>query len=310
MSIDEIEVSKNDRTTSMHAPNPNQEGSFPVLVLDVKNGVSVPPRLGFKKMHWHDDLQFIIVTQGVVSIDCAGRHFSCARGHGALFNSGVPHRIIGVAGTEYMSFIFPEKLLGFFVGSDMAAFGVAPFVGAHAQPTMHFDLSASWHQEVLDELVCARNILIGGQASGVERYRACAHLLTAWSVYIQNVEQRMPTKAELATDERMKAFTCFIDENYGRDISLEDIARAGNVSKAECARCFKKIIRMTPYAYLLSYRINKAAELMHEGELNATAIARIVGFGSSSHFSTAFKKALGMTPREYMDEVRRQSGKS
>ena len=216
---------------------------------------------------------------------------------------------MGTAETAYMSFIFPEKLLGFFLGSDMAAFGVAPFVGAHAQPTLHFDLTAAWHREVLDELVRARAILIGGQASGVERYRACAHLLSAWSVYILNVEQRLPTKTELAVGERMKAFTCFIDENYGRDISLEDIARAGNSSKAECARCFKKILRTTPYAYLLSYRINKATEFMHVGELNATAIGRLVGFGSPSHFSTAFKKALGMTPREYMAEVRRQAGR-
>lgn len=94
-----------------------------------------------------------------------------------------------------------------------------------------------------------------------------------------------------------------------RGLSLEDIAKAENVSKAECARCFKRLIQTTPYAYLLSYRISKATELMHEGELNATVIARTVGFGSSSHFSTAFKKALGMTPKEYMNEVRKQLGR-
>lgn len=293
----------------MHAPNPNQEEAFPILVLDVRNGVSNPPRLGFKKMHWHDDLQFIIVTKGAASIDCAGDHFNCTKGHGALFNSGIPHRIMSDVGTEYMSFIFPEKVLGFFLGSDMAAFGVGPFVGPHAQPTMHFDLSASWHEEVLGELAMAREILINKEATGIERYRASAHILSAWSIYISNVKQRIPSKAERAADERMKAFTDFIDENYGRDISLEDIAKSANVSKAECTRCFKRLIQMTPYAYLLSYRINKATELMREQNLNATAIARVVGFGSPSHFSTAFKKALGMTPKAYMEAIRDTSRK-
>lgn len=307
-STDENIQRESAKTSSMHAPNPNQEEAFPLLVLDVRNGVSNPSRLGFKKMHWHDDLQFIVVTAGSAAIDCAGRHFNCAKGQGALFNSNVPHRIISDVGTEYMSFIFPEKLLGFFLGSEMMAFGVSPFVGAHAQPTMHFNLAAPWHLKVLDELDCARDLLINKEATGIERYRACAHLLSAWSIYILNVEQRIPTRAERAADERMKAFTLFIDGNYGRDISLEDIAKAGNVSKAECARCFKRLIQTTPYAYLLNYRISKATELMHEGELNATAIARTVGFGSSSHFSTAFKNALGMTPKEYMNEVRKQSG--
>ena len=226
---------------SVHAPNPNQEEAFPLLVLDVRNGVNNPPRLGFKRMHWHSDLQFIVVSKGLANIDCAGRHFNCAKGCGAFFNSNVPHRIMSDAKTEYMSFIFPEKLLGFFQGSEMAAFGVSPFVGPHAQSTAHFDLAAPWHREVLNELVRARALLASKKATGVERYRACAHLLAAWSVYVLNVEQRIPTKAERATNERMKAFTLFIDANYNRDISLEDIAKAGNVSKAECARCFKKL---------------------------------------------------------------------
>lgn len=226
---------------SVHAPNPNQEEAFPLLVIDVRNGVNNPPRLGFKRMHWHNDLQFIVVSKGSANIDCAGRHFNCAKGCGAFFNSNVPHRIMSDAKTEYMSFIFPEKLLGFFQGSEMAAFGVSPFVGPRAQPTAHFDLAAPWHREVLNELVRARALLASKKATGVERYRACAHLLAAWSVYVLNVEQRIPTKAERATNERMKAFTLFIDANYNRDISLEDIAKAGNVSKAECARCFKKL---------------------------------------------------------------------
>ena len=289
---------------ALHAPNPREERAFPVLVLDVHGGVSTPPRLGFGVMHWHDDLQFMVVTRGSAAIDCAGQHFCCTDGQGAFFNSGVPHRVVAGDGAQYTGFVFPAKMLGFFPGSDMAAFGVGPFVGPHAQPTAHFNLSAPWHAEVIDQLRRARDILVGGEASGVERYRACTHLLGAWATYIANVEQHRPTRAQLDADERMKAFTGFIAENYGRGISLDDIARSGGVSKTECARCFKRLVQTTPCAYLMGYRIDKATELMREGELGIAAVARAVGFGSPSHFSTAFKKAMGMTPGEYLRQVR------
>lgn len=288
----------------LHAPNPVGSESFPVLVLDVRDGVSTPPRLGFKQMHWHEDLQFIVVTGGKTKIDASGFHFECERGQGAFFNSGVPHRILSDREARYTSFVFPSKLLDFFPGSDMHAFGVAPFVGKHAQPVMHFSLEEPWHAQVLSNLKQARELLVGEEHSGSERYHGCVRLLNAWATYIANIQQVVPTKPEQAANERMKAFTLFVDQHFSEDITLDDIARAGAVSKAECARCFKRILNTTPYAYVLEYRISKSIDLMYEGNLNATAIAQRVGFGSSSHFSTAFKKSLGMSPREYMNAIR------
>lgn len=295
-----------ERTGSIHAPNPVLGDSFPVLVLDVHNGRSHPPRLGFKQMHWHEDVQFVIVNGGVIRVDCANDHFEASAGDGFFFNSGVPHRIMSDVESAYTSFVFPASLLSLVPGSEMAAFGVSPFVGPNARPVCAFGRSEAWHAEVLAALELARNLLVGGEASGKARYRACVSLLDAWSCYIDNVEERGVTRHVKVANERIKAFTSFIDQHYGGDISLEDIARAGDVSKAECARCFKEMLSTTPYAYLMDYRINRATELMRDGELTMTAIAREVGFGASSHFATAFKKALGMTPSSYREALREQ----
>lgn len=295
---------EDERHGSVYAPNPQQGDSFPVLVLDVRNGKSNPPRLGFKQMHWHDDVQFVVVGKGSVKVDCAEQHLVGVAGDGFFFNSGVPHRIMGDVESEYVSFVFPASLLSLVPGSEMAAFGVSPFVGPNAQPVVPFDGGEAWHTEVLEALGKARALLLGGAPSGRARYRACVHLIDAWSCYIENAEQRTVARRVKIANERVKAFTTFIDENYGREVSLEDIARAGDVSKAECLRCFKEMLSTTPYAYLLDYRINRATELMRENELTMTAIAREVGFGTSSHFATAFKKVLGMTPSAYLVALR------
>lgn len=299
-----------ERKRSIYAPNPQQGDAFPVLVLDVRNGRSTPPRLGFKQMHWHDDVQFVVVGAGTVRVDCANSHFKAAAGDGFFFNSGVPHRIMSDVDSAYTSFVFPASLLGLVPGSEMAAFGVSPFVGPNARPVCAFDRSEEWHACALASLGAARGLLLGDAPSGTDRYRACVCLLDAWSCYIGNVEEWGVTRHVKVANERIKAFTSFIDERYGSDISLEDIARAGDVSKAECSRCFKEMLSTTPYSYLLDYRIDRATELMRDGELTMTAVAREVGFGTSSHFATAFKKALGMTPSAYQAALREGGGDS
>lgn len=297
-------MSRKTDKQALHAANPVRGEGFPVLVLDVRNGVSNPPRLGFGKMHWHDDLQFIVVAQGVVFVDVAGVRIECGKGQGVLLNSRVPHRVLDGKENLRTSFVFPPKLLGFFSGSDMNAYGVSPYVGSRAQQFMHFDLSERWHIDVLDRLAQARELLVERTPSNVDRYCACAQLVQAWACYISNVVQTPPDRHILASNERIKAFVQFIEEHYADAISLDDIAGAGSVSKAECARCFKEMLQTTPYAYLLDFRISKAIELMRSGTMTATAIAGAAGFGSPSHFSTAFKKALGMTPSAYQAAIK------
>lgn len=204
------------------------------------------------------------------------------------------------------SFVFPPKPLGFFSGSDMFAYGVSPYVGPNAQQFMYFDLSERWHVDVLDCLTRASELLRGDNPSYVHRYRACAQLVEAWAHYIGNVVQTPPDHHALVLNERIKAFVQFIEAHYAESITLDDIADAGNVSKAECARCFKEMLQTTPYVYLHSYRISQAIDLMRENAMKATAIAQATGFGSPSHFSTAFKKALGMTPSAYQAAIKQQ----
>lgn len=293
--------------TTLHAANPVRDKGFPVLVLNVSNGVSNPPRLGFGKMHWHHDLQFIVIAEGTVCIDVAGQRIVCGKGQGILLNSCVPHRVLDGKDNLRTSFVFPPKLLGFFSGSDMSVYGVSPYVGPNAQLFMHFDLSERWHVDVLDCLARARELLSGGNSSHIDRYRACAQLVEAWAHYIGNVVQTPPDRHVLVSNERIKAFVQFIEAHYADAITLEDIAAAGSVSKAECARCFKEMLQTTPYAYLLDFRISRAIDFMRAGTMTATAIAQATGFSSSSHFSTVFKKALGMTPSAYQAAIKKQS---
>ena len=69
-----------ERRLDEHDPNPLAGEPYPVLVLDERDGVSVPYRERDALVHWHEDLQLVVVSQGVMDIDTPLGHFSCGEG--------------------------------------------------------------------------------------------------------------------------------------------------------------------------------------------------------------------------------------
>lgn len=289
-----------ERDRDQQAPNPLAADPFPLLILDVRDGVSNPPRLRNALMQWHEDLQFVVAARGTADIDTPIGHYECGEGQGAFFNSTTPHRVVGRSGSMYMSFVFPAKMLGFFPGSAMQERGVIPYVGDGARPAVYFDGSEPWHAEVIGHLLAAREEHLADGESAASLYRIAWEVVGAWAVYIAHVTPTPPSAATIRLNERMRAFLSFIEAHYGEQVSLDDIAAAGSVGKSECLRCFRKALGTTPVAYLNAYRVSEATEMMRAGEMTVTQIAFACGFSSASYFSKAFRAQVGMSPREYL----------
>lgn len=100
-------------------------------------------------------------------------------------------------------------------------------------------------------------------------------------------------------DQRIKHMLSYIQQNHKQKIALEDIARNSNLSRAECCRFFKRMTKLTPFEYLISYRISQSMTLLRESDLSITEIAYEVGFGSVSYFIEKFKKQTSCTPKEF-----------
>ena len=292
-----------DRLQSEHDPNPIAGEPYPVLVLDERDGVSVPYRERDALMHWHEDLQFVVVSQGVMDVDTPLGHLDCREGQAVLFNAGVPHRATGRMGSVCTSFLLPAVVLGFSPGSEMHVRAVAPYVAHGARPAYYFDDSKPWHAEVIEHLETAREAALRGDGGPAAHYRVVAELAGAWALYIANVEPEPASPADAVADKRMRSFVGFIERHYGQPVSLADIAGAAGVSKAECGRVFRSVLGTTPYAYLTEHRVRCAADMIREGSMSMTDIAHACGFGSASHFSKAFKEAMGVSPREYRKSV-------
>jgi AraC-like DNA-binding protein len=89
----------------------------------------------------------------------------------------------------------------------------------------------------------------------------------------------------------------------GPPIGLTELARQLAVSPAYLSDAFRRAEGVPPVRYQLRLRLVRAlAELPHADDL--TALALELGFSSHSHFTTAFRTAMGVTPSQYRRQVR------
>ena len=91
----------------------------------------------------------------------------------------------------------------------------------------------------------------------------------------------------------------FLAQNLAYDVDLNTIAAQASLSPYYFTRQFTAMIGMPPYRYLITLRIQRAAQLLRESDLTVTQILHRVGFHSPSHFTTTFRRHMGMSPTAY-----------
>ena len=96
----------------------------------------------------------------------------------------------------------------------------------------------------------------------------------------------------------------YIEMNFAEDISMEELAAKIHVHPSHLMRSFKKEKGITISNYRNLRRIKEAKELIRFSNLSMTEIAIMVGFSNSQYFSTFFKEAEGITPKEYRNKFK------
>src|SRR6059036_4338915 len=90
-----------------------------------------------------------------------------------------------------------------------------------------------------------------------------------------------------------------IDREYAQPLDVEALARDTNMSAGHLSRQFKLAYGESPYAYLMTRRIERAKALLDRGDLTVTEVCFAVGCSSLGTFSTRFTELVGMSPSAY-----------
>jgi AraC-like DNA-binding protein len=91
------------------------------------------------------------------------------------------------------------------------------------------------------------------------------------------------------------------DARYGEPIGVEEMAAAAGLSKAHFSREFRRTFGESPYVYLLTRRLERAAALLRNTDHSVAEVCLEVGLQGVGSFTTSFKRMYGRTPTEYRD---------
>ena len=105
-------------------------------------------------------------------------------------------------------------------------------------------------------------------------------------------------------DETIVQIQNWMQSNYEKNVSFNDLAQQFKMSLRTLNRRFKKATDITPSAYLQKIRMAIAKDLLQTSNLTINEIVYRVGYHDSAHFTSLFKKHIGITPSDYRTTVR------
>ena len=256
-------------------------------------GISeLPPRQSSDR-HAHSHWEFIYIDGGCGRIVVGQDRYSAHAGDVFIYPPHIEH-------IEYADEGAPltMKVLCIINNSDMDFMNFWP-LGDKA----YVQISNSWLCGAFDRImVRILEELAQMETAYIVRIKSLGFEFLSYLVkYAQQATDPAAVNSRQAQVIKSKHF---IEEHYAQNIKLTDIAAESYVSMYYLSHLFKEHTGYSPMNYLAAFRINKAQDLLDYSEYSITEISQIVGYEDLQHFSNAFKKRTGMSPRAYRNRQR------
>ena len=122
-----------------------------------------------------------------------------------------------------------------------------------------------------------------------------AHLLRKYSTFNTAITKEYKGLAPNKLANVIDYIQTYLELNLG----LEELAKLSDLSPYYFSRLFKQSTGFSPYQYISQQRIARARQLLQDTGMAIAQVALHCGFSSQSSFSKTFRKAVGITPRQY-----------
>ncbi|KXG80371.1 AraC family transcriptional regulator [Pseudomonas mosselii] len=150
------------------------------------------------------------------------------------------------------------------------------------------------HSAALYRRFCTLNTLLFSRATAFEKEAALVAFLGDNDF---SIHPHLPPAPPLPPST-LRDLLGHAEEQTLAELSLDRLARLAGMGRYQLIRAFSLATGMTPHAYLLNARVNKARQLLRQGQPLAE-VAYGLGFADQSHFQRVFKAHAGVTPGTY-----------
>ncbi len=128
-------------------------------------------------------------------------------------------------------------------------------------------------------------------------------LIDLYSAENKAKSKASPSNYDNYKSEMFENAVFYMQSNLDRQITLEEICENCYVSPYLLKEVFKLKLNMSPMAYFINLKIEKAKMLIKNSSMNFTQIAEVLGFSTVHYFSRIFKNKVGLSPKEYAKSV-------
>lgn len=251
--------------------------------------------------HWHNELELGLIAKDSAVVETGSETCVLHAGEGFFFNSNILHAaaLSEDDSCEIHSVVFHPRAVSGSTDNIIWQKYVKPLIENQTCPGFSLTPGVVWQKQILD---CLESLW---SAADQESFGYEIQVRNELSSIVAVLSENQPAAGkksfgkEQRDNARIKEMLTFIQANYGRELTVEDIASACAVSASECIRCFHATINTTPIAYLKSYRLQQAAVKLQLTTDKISAIAESCGFQEMSYFAKSFKAVYGCTPSEY-----------
>jgi len=250
--------------------------------------------------HWHEELEFSYVRQGLLRVAITGRQYVFGEGEGFFLNTNLLHTMEPAetgCTVRWDSHMMHPMLLGGQYKSIFDLKYMAPILHNKKLELLEFRREHENQAAILELLRKTAAV----QESEYREFQTRNLLAEIWLLLIQEMK-RLESGTGLprhVSQERIQTMLSYVHRNFGEKLTLDQIAESASISKRECLRCFQSCIGKSPIEYLMEYRVQVAERLLQTTDRSITEIAMETGFSGSAYFSKVFREFRGCSPSQY-----------
>ena len=251
--------------------------------------------LGYIPLHWHNDLQLMVVTCGTIQIEIANQTVVLKKDQALFINTNVVHKIEGLEAdtsfycwniglpdaTDYVNYKYVNQII-----NTLDKHPYMKINGVNVEEKILIEKIKN-----VGELFEAKDKHY--QLNILSEYYICLKYL------VMLIDQTHHSKQYYYFDQRIKDCINFIQRNYTYKIKMHDLCKISCISSSETIKLFKRYVGMTPFQYLLHYRLEKGAKQLKLTHNNVTEVAMDCSFSTTSYFIQVFKDKYKVTPKQF-----------
>lgn len=236
--------------------------------------------------HFHEYYVIGFIEEGQRSLVCKGEQYIINPGDLLLFNPYDPHSCEQIDGKalDYRCInIMPEvmkKMMKEITGKE-----AIPYFNENV--LVQSDLVGSLNEVYAD---------IIQRVSGLQKEELLLYLIEE---LLQKSSNNFIIRQDIETSAEFKKVCTYLEKNYPHTITLNDLSEVSGRSKYHLLRTFTHEKGISPNRYLETIRINHAKKFLEQG-IKPLEVTLLTGFSDQSHLTKAFKRQVGLTPKQYM----------